>query len=80
MLNLFLGLGVVVIGFMISTHSDWILRNFGRVEWAEVHLSTEGGSRLFYILLGFAIIIFGLLIISGLIQDIMNFIARLFIR
>ncbi len=56
----------VAIGFLIVWKSEWLYQNFGTVSWAEQHLGTEGGTRLFYKLFGFVIIIISMLGVSGL--------------
>lgn len=47
-----IGSVVILIGFVITLKSEWLLQNVGRVDWAERHLGTEGGTRLFYKLIG----------------------------
>lgn len=64
------GLIGVVFGALIVMKSEWIYRNFGPVAWAEMHLGAEGGSRLFYKLIGIAIIFLSFLYISGLLESI----------
>ena len=59
----------ILIGALLTIKSDWFLNNFGRVEWAERYLGTEGGSRLFYKLLGLIIVLIAFLIITGLLQN-----------
>ncbi|MFB6181934.1 MAG: hypothetical protein ABEJ24_03485 [Candidatus Magasanikbacteria bacterium] len=65
-----LGIGGIVVGSLMVIYTDWIIRNFGRNRWAEQHLSTSGGSRLFYNLIGIAIIFISLLGMTGLLGDI----------
>jgi len=72
MFSIFIGLLVVVAGFMVTWKSEWLLRHFGRVRWAEEHLSYEGGTRFFYKILGIVIIFLGLFIITGIWNDILN--------
>ena len=59
----------ILIGALLTIKSDWFLNNFGRIEWAERYLGTEGGSRLFYKLLGLIIVLIAFLIITGLLQN-----------
>lgn len=59
-----------VAGGLIVLKAEAIYRNFGPVGWAEQHLGTEGGSRLFYKLVGLAIALFSLLYMSGLLESI----------
>lgn len=74
MLKVLLGLGIVVFGVLMIFKSEWFLVNFGTVAWAEEKLGSSGGTRLFYKLLGLALIFVGLLIatnmMSGLIMAI----------
>lgn len=58
-----IGVGV---GFLLVWKSEWLYQNFGTVAWAEEHLGTEGGSRLFYKLFGLIIIFISFLGVSGL--------------
>ncbi len=77
MLRIFLGILVVVGGFLIVWQSEWLYRNLGPVDWAERKLGTEGGTRLYYKLIGIAIIILGLFIVSGIWYDLLNGLASL---
>jgi hypothetical protein len=72
MLRVFLGIILVLIGALTTWKADWIYRNLGPVEWAEKHLGFEGGTRLYYKLIGLAIIFLGFFVISGLWTDILN--------
>lgn len=62
----------VVAGSLIIVYTEWIVNSFGHVAWAEQHLSTEGGTRLFYKLLGMLIIIGAFLAITGALGDIVR--------
>jgi hypothetical protein len=52
-----IGCVVIGIGFLIVLRSEWLYQNLGSIDWAERHLGTEGGSRLFYKLIGIAAIL-----------------------
>jgi hypothetical protein len=65
-MHIILGLLGVVVGTLFVMKSEWLLQNFGKVPWAEEHLGADGGSRLFYKLIGLAIIIIGFLGMIGL--------------
>lgn len=56
-------------GFIIKT--DAVLSFFGRMDFFEKWLGTDGGSRLGYKLIGVIIIFFGFLIAFGLIDRFM---------
>ena len=51
----------MVIGFIMVWKSDFFLKNFGRVPTAEKYLGSEGGTRLFYKLLGILVMIGGIM-------------------
>jgi len=76
MARIIIGLISAAVGAVIVIKAEWIFQNFGRVPWAEKHLGTEGGSRLFYKLIGLVIIIIGFLtatnLIGGLILSVLS--------
>ncbi|MDD3101840.1 MAG: hypothetical protein PHE59_01705 [Patescibacteria group bacterium] len=78
MSHFFAGLGIIAVGVILTLNSEWLLRTIGPVEWAEQKLGGDGGSRLFYKLLGLAVVVLGLFVISGIWEDILNGIAKLF--
>lgn len=51
-------IGILGTGLGISMlfKNEWYLRMIGKIPWAEKHLGFEGGTRLFYKLLGLLII------------------------
>lgn len=59
------GIIATIIGLALSIKTDWFMENFGRVEWFENNLGTNGGSRLGYKLLGFIFIFIGIVIMTG---------------
>lgn len=67
-MNIILGLIGIGIGFVIVWQSEWLLENFGSIEFFEDKLRTEGGSRLGYKLLGMFLIFIGILILTGMIK------------
>ena len=67
-----LGIIITGIGYLVVWKSEWILTNFGGVGFAEKHLSTEGGSRLFYKLIGFILIIIGILVATDLMNNFLE--------
>ncbi|MFA5187793.1 MAG: hypothetical protein WC460_00340 [Patescibacteria group bacterium] len=60
------GVVLFILGPVLVFKSEWFLENFGRIEWAEKHLSTEGGTRVFYKILGLIFMFFGLTMIFNL--------------
>lgn len=67
-MHIVIGFILVVIGIGIALKPDAMLKAFGRVPWFEKHFGSEGGSRLFFQLLGVALIIAGFLIVTGILQ------------
>jgi hypothetical protein len=70
--------GLVIIGFgvLFIWQTEWFLKNFGRIDWAEAKL---GGTRNFYKILGLIVIFIGLLVMTGMIRGfILGTAGRLF--
>ncbi len=65
---------IIGVGVLIMWKADWILDNFGRVAWAEEKLGMEGGSRLFYRLIGLVFIVGSFLYMSGLLGSILKWV------
>lgn len=70
------GLILTIGGAFMTIKSEGFLMTFGRVPWAEENLGAEGGSRLFYQLLGILLIIVGFMFITGLTSGIFEWMAR----
>ena len=79
-MNFIFGLILFVVGTLIIIYTEWMLQNFGRMEWFERQLGAEGGSRFGYKLIGLVAIFFGLLLMTGLIGSFMNWILSPLIR
>ena len=67
-----LGIIGIAIGFILVWKADWIVNNFGRVNWAEQHLGVEGGTRLLWKLIGLFIITIALLYMFGFIEGVIG--------
>ena len=65
------GLLLVAVGCLFVIKSEWLLQNFGSVSWAEQHLGLDGGTRLFYKLLGIIIALIGIAMATGLLGSIL---------
>lgn len=72
-MHIFLGILFLVIGPFMTVKSEWMLQNFGRIPWAEEHLGLDGGTRLFYKLLGILLFFLGCVFIFGLFDDLVLF-------
>ena len=73
-LRILLGLGIIVVGYLMAAKTHWFLDMLGPVAWAEKHFVSEG-SRLFYKLLGILVIIIGIIVIS-LLPALLEFIRH----
>ncbi|MFA5995219.1 MAG: hypothetical protein WCW27_05235 [Patescibacteria group bacterium] len=62
----------VAVAFIVKT--EWWVSAFGRVTWAEQNLGAEGGTRIFYKLLGFGLIILAFMIMSGRIFTVLDWV------
>ena len=74
-MEFFFGLIAVAIGVSVIWKTEGYLSFFGRVAWAGRNLGVEGGSRLFYKLLGLVIIFFGFMATTGLFDGFMQGLA-----
>ncbi len=71
-MSIIFGLILIVVGTLIVMKTEWLMQNFGRVEWFEKNLGAEGGSRLGYKLMGIVAIFAGLLFMTGLMGGFMT--------
>ncbi|MCK5211232.1 hypothetical protein KAJ89_00870 [Candidatus Parcubacteria bacterium] len=67
-----IGILILAVGFLIIFKAEWMLSNFGRIEFFENKLGTSGGSRLGYKLVGIVFIFFGFLAVTGMINGFME--------
>jgi len=71
MLKFFAGLVILAVGVFFNLRTEWMLSNFGRIQWFEEKMGVEGGSRLGYKLIGLVVIFIGILLITGLFDSFM---------
>ena len=62
----FIGLLVIGFGSLLVIKTQWIYDFTGPIEWADQHLGTEGGTRLFIKLIGIVIILGAFLAVTGI--------------
>jgi hypothetical protein len=65
------GLIIGALGFLIIWKTSWIVQNFGTNSWAEAKLGSSGGTRLMYKLIGLIIMLYAMLMITGLSDNFM---------
>ena len=59
------GIVMIAAGAYLIAKTEWFLSNFGRITWFESKLGSEGGSRLGYKLIGVALILLGIIFMTG---------------
>jgi hypothetical protein len=64
------------IGFIVVWRADWMMNNFGRIPFAEKYLTSEGGTRVFYKLVGILIMIVGMMHATGLLEPTIGSLAK----
>jgi hypothetical protein len=69
--RIIVGIVGTVVGSIMVMRSEWFLSFFGRIDWAEIHLGSEGGTRVFYKLLGMITILISLMIMTGMIEGLL---------
>lgn len=75
--RIFVGLILVALGAVITIFANKIHEALGPIAWAEDHLGTEGGSRLFYKFIGIGLSIVGFLIMTNMISSIILGIVKM---
>jgi hypothetical protein len=65
------GLLIVAIGAFFNIKTEVMLNNFGRIQFFEEHLGSDGGSRLGYKIIGIIAIFIGILLMTGLFNGFM---------
>lgn len=66
--TIIIGAIVSIVGLVLTIKAEWFFQQFGRIPFAEKYLGLDGGTRLFYRLLGILFFIGGLLWATGAIQ------------
>lgn len=66
-MNILVGIIIIVIGALMVLKAEWLLQNFGRMDFFEKYLGSDGGSRLGYKLVGIIAIFVGTLVMTNMI-------------
>ena len=69
-MNWLIGLIVILVGVFMVIKTQWIYDFTGPIEWAEQHLGTEGGTKVFIKLLGVVLIIGTFLAATGILGNL----------
>jgi len=70
-MRILVGILLLAFGAFMTIKSEGFYNTIGPVAWAERYLGLEGGSRLFYKLLGILISMVGVFMITGLLEGIL---------
>ncbi|MDP2708974.1 MAG: hypothetical protein Q8O93_02910 [bacterium] len=79
-MNILVGIIIFVIGALITIKSEAMLSMFGRIEFFERQLGTEGGSRLGYKLAGILAVFIGILFMTNLIGGFLEWVLSPLLR
>ena len=73
-MHILVGLVILIIGAFIVIKSEFMLNAFGRIEFFERQLGSEGGSRIGYKLVGLVAIFIGILIMTNMINGFLEWV------
>ncbi|MFA6475411.1 MAG: hypothetical protein WCV88_04420 [Patescibacteria group bacterium] len=77
MLTRFLvGIGMIMAGAFLIIKTELMVSWFGRIGWAEEKLGAEGGTRIFYKIIGMVLIVLAFMIMSGKIIGVLDFVFK----
>lgn len=68
--RILIGIGISTLGFVLVWKTEMFMGIMGYVDWAERWLG-GGGTRLFYKLLGVAIVVIGVMVMTNLFESFM---------
>ncbi|MFH1822221.1 MAG: hypothetical protein ABH830_00810, partial [Patescibacteria group bacterium] len=66
-MHIFLGFIIFIVGGLLVIKTETVLNIFGRINFFDRFLGTEGGSRLGYKLIGLLFIFIGILVMTNMI-------------
>ena len=64
-MQIIFGILVTAIGGSLVIQTEWFVTNFGRINWFEEKLGSDGGSRLGYKLIGILLLFIGVILMTG---------------
>ncbi|MEK7073070.1 MAG: hypothetical protein AAB974_01385 [Patescibacteria group bacterium] len=67
-----LGILGIVLGMILVLKSEWFFTFFGRIDFADKYLGTEGGTRLMYKLVGILFVMISLLYMTGGVESFLT--------
>lgn len=79
-MNILIGFIMLSAGTLIVIKSEAMLNGFGRIEFFERKLGSEGGSRLGYKLIGMLVIFIGMLVMTNMIGGFLQWVLSPILR
>ncbi len=73
-MRIFTGLIIVFIGFVLIWKTEWFVRNFGHISWAERTIGIFGGTRTVIKVVAIFGIFLGFLYLTNQIDDFFGFV------
>ncbi len=67
---------MIAAGLFMIIKTEGLISWFGRIAWAEEKLGSEGGTRVFYKILGMGAIVLAFMIMSGKIVGLLDFVFK----
>ncbi|MFH1367325.1 MAG: hypothetical protein ABIH38_05090 [Patescibacteria group bacterium] len=71
-MNYLIGGIVIIVGALLVIKTEWIYNFTGPIDWAEQHLGTDGGTKLFIKLIGLILIFGTFLTLTGCTTSILR--------
>jgi len=75
-----IGLIIIIIGALMVMKTEVFLSVFGRIEFFDKYLGTEGGTRMGYKIIGLLIIFIGVLVMTNLIGGFIEWVFAPLLR
>lgn len=79
-MNILIGFIILAAGALMVIKAEAFLRAFGRIDFFDHYLGTEGGSRLGYKLIGLFAIFISILIMTNMIGGFMEWVLSPILR
>jgi len=76
--HILLGIVIILAGTAMTIKGEWLYQNFGTIAFFEKYMHSAGGGRLGYKLMGVLAIFIGVLIMTNVMNDVLQWVASLF--
>ncbi len=75
-MRIVIGILGIILGIILVLKSEWFFTFFGRIDFADRYLGTEGGTRLMYKIIGILFVFLSLLYMTGGVEA---FLTKIFV-